>query len=133
MNANSNKKYATFIALVMAIAASLFFLVAREITPLFLIAYAFVMFGIAGFWLGNLFLFDNMRDYPWFFAFPAAIWSYLILEAVFSAVFVVLEQTGAYRLLPAWFFLIHALIAAFFIVRLIMMKGGKEYIERKDA
>ncbi|MDR1581152.1 MAG: hypothetical protein LBS35_12410 [Synergistaceae bacterium] len=131
MNALSNKRYATLIALILAGVASLLFLVVR-ITPLFLIAYAFALFGIGGFWLSSVYLFENMGDYPWLAAFPVALLRYLAIEVLFSAVFVILEQLPVFRLPPVWFFLIHVVIAAYFAVNLILLKGGKEIIERRD-
>jgi signal transduction histidine kinase len=133
VNNKGNKRYATLIALILAAVASLFFLVVREITPLFLLAYAFALFGIGGFWFGSVYLFGNMEDYPWLAAFPGALLRYLIVEALFSFVFVVLEQLAIFRLPPVWFFVAHALIAACFAVHLVLLKGGKEVIERRDA
>jgi hypothetical protein len=137
MNANKdkkpNKKYATLIALILAGVASLFFLVVREVTPLFLTAYAFALFGIGASWFGAVYLFENMQDYPWLAVFPAVLLRYLIVEALFSFVFVVLEQLSLYRLPPVWFLLGHALIAAYFAVNLVLLKGGKGAIERRDA
>ena len=132
-NVKGNKRYATIIALILAGAASLSFLVVREVTPLFLIAYAFALIGIGGFWLSSIYLFDNMDDYPWFAAFPATLLRYLVIEALFSVVFVVLEQLSVFRLPSAWFLAIHAVIAAYAAVNLVLMKGGKEHIEQVGA
>jgi hypothetical protein len=130
---NPNKKYATLIALILAGVASLFFLVVREVTPLFLTAYAFALLGIGASWFSSVHLLENMQGYPWFAAFPAALLRYLVVEALFSFVFVVLEQLSLFRLPPVWFLLGHALIAAYFAVNLVLLKGGKEAIERRDA
>jgi signal transduction histidine kinase len=133
MNSVNNKKYATLIAVIITAVASLSFLIVREITPLFLTAFAFALLGIGGFWLGSVYLFDNMQSYSWLAAFPAAPARYLCIEAVFSVVFVVLEQLSIFRLPPVWFFLIHTVLAAYFAVNLVFLKGGKEVIERRDA
>jgi hypothetical protein len=135
MNASvtGNKKYATIIALILAAAASLFFLVVREVTPLFLTAYAFALIGIGSLWLGSIYLFDNIDDYPWLAALPAMLLRYLVIEVFFSAAFVVLEQTSVFRLPPVWFLVIHAVIAAYFAAHLVMLKGGKEHIEQRSA
>ncbi|MDR1509431.1 MAG: hypothetical protein LBS53_07305 [Synergistaceae bacterium] len=135
MNASmtGNKKYATIIALILAVVASLFFLIVPEVTPLFLIAYAFALIGIGSFWLGSIYLFENMNGYPWFAAFPAMLLRYLVIEVFFSAVFVAFEQTSVFRLPPVWFLVIHTVIAAYFAVHLIMLKGGKEHIEQRSA
>jgi hypothetical protein len=132
-NVGGNKKYATIIALILAAVASLFFLVVREITPLFLIAYAFALIGIGSFWFSSVYLFDNMDGYPWIAAFPAMLLRYLAVEVFFSAVFVILEQTSVFRLPSVWFLVIHAIIAAYVGVHLVMLKGGKEHIEQAGA
>jgi hypothetical protein len=130
-NGNPNKKYATLIALILAGVASLFFLVV-QVTPLFLLAYAFALFGIGASWLGSVYLLGNMKDYPWLAGFPAVALWYLIIEALFSAVFVVLEQFSFFRLPLVWFLLAHGIIAACFAVYLVLLKGGKEHIEHRN-
>ena len=130
---SSHKTHVTLIALIMALVASLFFFVLKEVSTLFIIAYGFALLGIAGFWAGNMYLIYNLKGYPWVAAFPATIWQYLSVEVAFSAVVVLLEQTSLYRLPVAWFVLIHAMIAAFFAVRLIVLKSGKEIIEQREA
>ena len=117
----------------MALVASLFFMVLKEVTTLFLIAYGFALLGIAGFWAGNTYLIGNVRSYHWVAAFPVTIWQYLLIELIFSAIIVVLEQTSLYRLPTAWFVLVHSIVLAFFAIRLIMLKSGKEVIEQRGA
>ncbi|GHS94822.1 hypothetical protein AGMMS50276_08410 [Synergistales bacterium] len=128
----NHKTHITLIALIMASVASLFFLVA-EVTALFLIAYVFTLIGIAAFWRGNMYLADNIKSYPWAAAFPVSILQYLAAEVVFSVVFVLSEQLSIFRLSPTWFFLIHAIFLAFFLVRLIMLKSGHEIIDQRDS
>ncbi|MDR1978834.1 MAG: hypothetical protein LBQ42_08880 [Synergistaceae bacterium] len=125
------KTRVTLIALIMAAVASLFFLVLREVTVLFRIAYGFALLGIAVFWWSGMSLVGNMKNYPWGAAFPVTAWLYLSTQVVFSAVFVLLEQTSLFRLPVAWFLLIHALIGAFFGIRIVLLKGGEEIIERR--
>jgi hypothetical protein len=74
-----------------------------------------------------------MGGYPWFAAFPTMLLRYLVVEVLFSVVFVVLEQTSAYRLPLVWFLVIHIVIAGYVAVHLVMLKGGKEHIEQADA
>ena len=132
MNA-SHKTNAALIALIMAFVASLFFFVIKEISTLFIIAYGFALLGIAGFWTGNMYLMGNIKSYPWGAAFPMTIWQYLITEVSFSVVVVLLEQMSLYRLPAEWFVLVHGITLAFFAIRLIMMKSGKEIIEQREA
>jgi hypothetical protein len=58
---------------------------------------------------------------------------YLIIEVLFSAVFVILEQFSLFRLPAVWFLLAHGVIAACFSVYLVLLKGGKEHIEHRDG
>jgi hypothetical protein len=129
----NHKTHVTLIALIMAGVASLPFLVVREVTTLFLIAYGFTLLGIAAFWWSGMSLVGNAERYPWGMAFPATVCRYLIVEVVFSAVFVLLEQLSLFRLPVTWFSLIHAVILAFFTIRLVLLKSGGEIIERRGA
>jgi hypothetical protein len=58
---------------------------------------------------------------------------HLITEVTFSTAVVVLEQSSVYRFVPVWFFLIHTIILSFFTIRLILLKSGKEIIEKRDT
>lgn len=128
----NHKTRITLIALIMMGVASLFFLVIREASTLFWIAYGFALLGIAAFWWSGMSLAGNVESYPWGMAVPMTVCRYLSVEVVFSAVFVLLEQTSLFRLPVPWFFSIHAVILAFFGIRLVLLKGGEEVIERRD-
>ncbi|MDR1730523.1 MAG: hypothetical protein LBR61_00355 [Synergistaceae bacterium] len=130
---NGHKTRITLIALVLAAVLSLPFLVLREITPLYLTAYGFALLGLAGFWWSGVYLLDNLKTYPWAAAIPTAAGQYLTIELAFSAVFVLLEQLGIFRLPPVWFFIGHALIWAFFAIRLILLKGVRDAIGQQGS
>ncbi|MDR1622912.1 MAG: hypothetical protein LBS00_11110 [Synergistaceae bacterium] len=121
----------TLIALIMTAVVSLLFLVIRETTTLFWIAYGFALLGIAAFWWSGMSLAGNVESYPWGMAVPATVCRYLCIEVIFSAVFVLLEQASLFRFPATWFFLIHAVILAFFGIRLVLLRGGGEIIERR--
>jgi hypothetical protein len=118
---------------IMAAIASLSFLVIPT-TPLFVIAYAFAILGIAALCLGSLYLFEKNRDaYPWFAAFPLAIWSYLTLQVTFSVIFIVVENVFEWPFPTTWFFVIHALMLAITAIKLIMLNVGKDGIVARDT
>ncbi|MDR1741548.1 MAG: hypothetical protein LBR38_06865 [Synergistaceae bacterium] len=130
----SNRAYNTLIALIVAGVVSLSFLVVR-VTPLFLTAYGFALLGIAALWLGaNAYVVEGVTRAPWVAVLFETIMRYLVTELVFSAICVAAEQFSLFITPILWFLLIHGVIAAFFSVRLLVLKGGKEYIEgRREA
>ena len=130
MNTSNNKGRVIAIAVIMAAVLSAFFLVAN-ITALFITAYGIAMFGVALFCLGNLYLLSSGKSYPWAAALPIQIWRYLILQVVLSTVFVLLDELSIFTLDIKWFALLHIVIFAFFAVLLVILKGGKEIIEKR--
>ena len=133
MTNTNHKTHVSLIALIMAGVASLLFLILREVTTLFLVAYGFALMGIAVFWWSNIHLLDNIKSYPWAVALTLKVWQYLVAELVLSAVFVVLEQFSLYSIPIVWFILLHALTMAFFAVPFILLKSGKDVIEQRGA
>jgi hypothetical protein len=116
----------------MAAVASMFFL-ALETTPLFIAAYTFAIVGIAALGLGTTYLMNSGKSYPWFAAFPMAIWSYLTAQLLFSAIFVFIENMANWSFPIQWFVLIHVVLFAFTAVVLIALNQGKDAIERRGA
>ena len=127
MNTNS-KSLSAIAGIIFIIITALFFVV--KISALYIAAYVFALIGIAGLLFGGLHLLKNPKTYPWAAAIPMVLASYLIIDIVFSAVFVILEQTGVFILNTAIFAAIHAVILAFFAIRIIMLNAGKKEIER---
>lgn len=123
-----DKKNLILIAVIMAAAATAMLLVV-EITAVFLIAYGFVLVGIAGLLIAALQMTDKKDTYPWGAAIPLQAVTYLIIEVVISIVIVVLKELGVYAFPPLWFAVIHILVLAFFAVRIVMMQGGADHIE----
>jgi hypothetical protein len=81
----NHKTRVTLIALILAVVATSLFLVVREVTALFSIAYGFTLLGIAAFWWSGMSLVGNVESYPWGMAFPITTYRYLSVELVFSA------------------------------------------------
>jgi len=94
-------------------------------------AYIIALGGIALLCLGRLYLFGNPRSYPWLAAFPRTAWRYLVTQLVISAVFVILEQVGIFTLPWTWFLVIHIVLFGFFARLLIVLKSGKDIIEKR--
>jgi hypothetical protein len=131
MNTQRNKNSVIIIALIMAAVATSLFLVVK-VTMIFIIAYIFMLIGIAAFCAGNLYLISSSRSYPWFAAFPLRIWQYIVVQFLLSAGFVIWASQPDSSAPVEWFFVLHIVVAAFFTISLILLKSGKEIIERRD-
>jgi hypothetical protein len=133
MDTRNNRVIILLIAMIMAVAATAawFFV---SITATFLIGYAFTLIAIIIFCAGKIYMLASPRSFPWFIAFPATIWRYLVTQLTLSVVFILRENIaigGAFPL--GLFFAAHIAIFAFFGIFLLLMQGGKDIIERKDA
>jgi hypothetical protein len=117
---------------IVAAVASAFFLVLK-ITPLFIVAYTFAIIGIAALAFGMTYLMSSGKSYPWFAAFPMAIWSYLTTQVLFSVVFIVAENMFGWSFSAKWFALIHIIMLAVTAIILITLNAGKGYIEARGA
>jgi len=120
------------VALIMVVVASLFFFIV-DVTALFVVAYIFALVGIILFCCGNLYLLASPKSYPWFASFPIMIWRYLISQIILSAVFVILENVFNTSVSIALFIVLHLVLHAFFAVFLVLLAGGKDIIEKRDA
>ena len=127
-----NKTTVIFITAIMAVVVSALFLVV-PVTPLFIAAYVFAMFGIALFGFGILHMLSKPKSYPWFAAFPLTIFRYLIAQFVTSTVFVIIENVTEWTLPWQWFLFIHILLLAIFTIPLFLMHSGREVIENRGA
>ena len=132
MNTYNNRAAVLLIAAIMAsvATATIFFL---PITPTYIVAYAFALLGVALFCAGNLYMLSNPMSYPWLLAFPRAAWQYLLAQLGLSAAFIARELLFAGRFPVGLFAFLHLLLLAVFAVKLLLLKGGKEMIEAKDA
>ena len=130
MNTSGKQNSIILIAVIMAVIVTAVFLVV-EVTAVFVTAYIFALIGIAAFCGGNLYMLSSPNSYPWVAAFPMRIWSYLIVELILSAVFVLAENLFAWSIPIQWFILLHIILLAICLITLIMIKGGKEIIDRR--
>ena len=130
---NFNNRNGVFLitGIMVSMASATIFIV--PVTFTYLVAYFFTMLAIAMFCVGNLYLLANSKSYPWFVAFPKTIWQYLVTQLSLSVVFVVREFffTGIFP--PGLFVFLHIILLGVFAVKLVLIKGGKEIIETKDA
>ena len=123
-----DRKNLIIIAVIMAIVATSMFLVV-DITAVFLIAYVFALIGIAGVLICATQMLDKRETYPWSSAIPIQALTYLIIEVIFSAGVVVLQELEILNLSPGLFLVFHIVVAGFFAIRIMMMRGGSEHIE----
>ena len=131
MNTSSNKLAVFLTTGIMAFVASMTFLIV-PISVTFIIAYLFTMLAITMFCFGKIYMLINAKSYPWFAAFPIAIWQYLIAQLSLSAVFVLRGIIFASFFSIRLFIFLHILLLSLFLVRLLLIKGGKDLIEQKD-
>jgi hypothetical protein len=125
----TNRNAFVIIATIIAVVFTALFLVV-DVTALFVTAYIFAILGVVGLLFTSLFLLKTPRSYPWAAAIPAQTLTWLIIEVVVSAVFVLSEQLGAFSIDVQWFVLIQIVILAFFAVRVVMLNAGRVEIDR---
>lgn len=117
---------------IMVAAISAFFLIVA-ITPLFIAAYIFAVLGIAALGFGSGFLVRDGKTYPWFAAFPMAIWSYLTTQIVFSTGALIAQNIYGFSIPTLLFCVIHGLLMAGTAIVLVGLGAGKTYINATDA
>jgi len=132
MNPLNNKATILLIAAILALVATILFFIVG-ITPTTAIAYVFTLLAIFMFIGGNFYLLASPKSYPWFAAFPLAIWRYLVVQFALSVVFVLREAifTGAFPV--GLFIALHVVLLGICVVLLVLMQGGKEIIEKRDS
>ena len=106
--------------------------------PLFLLPFGGILMVSWIFSLGALFtlagtlFWGNRRsggEYVVTAAFPLAAVKYFIIELLFSIIMVFLCSRQILVIPTGWYFFIHALLAGFFIWKMLAMDAGKELIE----
>jgi hypothetical protein len=126
----TGNKNIVLISAIMALMVTALFLIVK-VTPLFIIAYLFAIISIALFCFGSLYMISNPKSYPWFVAFPIRIWQYLILEFILSAIVILIENLSDWSLPVPWFIFLHIIILAICLITLIMLKSGKDVIDKR--
>jgi len=117
---------------IMAAVVSAFFPV-LETTPLFIEAYLFAILGIAALGFGSVYLMRSGKSYPWFAAFPFVTWTYLVVQILFSALFLTIENLFNWSFPITWFSLVHILMLTIVAIILIALNFGKGYIDARGA
>ena len=82
---------------------------------------------------GNLHMLANPKSSPWFIAFPVAIWQYLLTQLTLSATFVIREIFFINAFHTGLLLSMHIFLLSLFVVRLLLIKGGREAIETIGA
>ena len=132
MNVFDNKNIVYLVTGIMIfVATALIFVLPLSLTVF--IAYFFTMLAIVMFGAGSLHMLSNPKSYPWYTAFPVAIWQYLVAQLTLSAGFVFREIFFISIFPVGLFFFLHVSLLGFFAVKLLLIKGGKEIIDAKDT
>jgi hypothetical protein len=121
------------IVIICAIMATVLFalLLVLPITPLVIVSYVISMLAIVLFCFGMMSMISNRQSYPWFAAFPKTTLRYMVSQFILSAVFVIAELAAGWTIPMRWFVLLHILLFAFFAIMLIMLRGGREIIDKR--
>jgi hypothetical protein len=101
------------------------------VTPLFVTAYLFALLGVGAFCMGSLYMLASIKSYPWFMAFPRAIWRYIGIQYALSILFVVLQAVDVFTLPLMYFLLVQFLLLGFFAVKLLLLNAGRGIIEQR--
>jgi len=125
----NDRKTITLIAIVLAVAVSLPFLIVTPATTNFLIGYGFALLGIGGLWICASTMIGRRGGYPWIAAIPIAAMTYLIVEVIASIAVVLLAQFGIWTMPITWFILVHAIILAIFAIRIVTLLAGARHID----
>ncbi len=124
----NNKFRVIAIGIVLVVVISLLFLVV-PVTTHFIIAYVFSLLGILGLILSTVLLAGKNLNIPQSIPLFSTAWQYLLVNLLFSLAGNFLSEF----LSPLWFTLIHIFILAGFVIFLIVLSGGKEYIDQKNV
>jgi len=122
-----NKIRIIVIGVILAVIFSLLFFL-LPVTAHFIIAYVFALISILGLILSAIFLTRKGIRVPQDIPFLSTAWTYLIINLVVSIIGVGLQSFYS----PIILIVVHILILAFFVVRIILLSGGKEYIDSRE-
>ena len=128
---NNKLSLIIIIALIKVAVVSAFFLVVK-ITPLFVTAYLITLFAIALRCFGMMYLLKSIKSYPWFASFPMTTKIYFSLQLTLSVPFIIRENIFNLSFPINWFALFHIVLLGFFLILLVVQKGGKDIIERVE-
>jgi len=132
VNTQNNRQGAFLISAIMAVVLTALFLVV-PVTLTFVIAYILALLGIGMFCGGTLYMMSNPKAFSWFAAFPMTIWRYITAQLCLSATFVVRDLFWVDSFPLGLFVFLHIVLLGFFAILLILIKGGKDIIQMKDA
>ncbi len=127
----NDKKNLIIVAVIMAIVATSMFLIV-DISTVFIIAYVFALIGVAGLIITAMQIVEKKDVYPWGAAIPLQALRYLIIEVIVSVIVVTLRKLNLFELSAGYFAVIHIVILAFYAIRIVLMLGGKMYIEKME-
>ena len=124
----NNKIKVIVSAALVAIVVSLLWLVIPA-TPIWTISYIFAIIAIVGIAASSLVYTKKATSVPQGHAFPLAAVTYALVSVIFSAVTVVFDYNGLH-FPAAWYAIIHTAIFVFYVIRIIALLAGSEYIDK---
>ena len=115
-------------ALLLAIVVSLLWFV-MPATPVWAISYIFTLVAIVGIAISFLVYKQKTTRVPQGHAFPITAVSYALISAFFSVITLYYDYNEQY--FPAvWYAIIHTAILVIYVIRVIALFVGSEYIEK---
>ncbi|MFI3200087.1 MAG: hypothetical protein R3Y54_00995 [Eubacteriales bacterium] len=126
-----NRKTSFAIAGIFAFISTLSFFVV-EVESNFIMAYVFILLGIGGLLYATIYAENHNKSYPWVLSIPMLSFKYLMVEAIISLAIVFPEQTVGFSLPTIWFFIIHVAVLAYFVIRIMMLQRGVDYVQKFD-
>ena len=120
----NNFKIILSAVIVAAVATSLFLVV--PVTDAFVVSYIFTLIGVCGV-AGSLCIFGKGSDKaPQELAYISSAVTYIVVSLIFSVIAYIVNLS------LTWTLVIHFAILAVFVIRVIALSSGNEYISKLD-
>jgi hypothetical protein len=95
--------------------------------------YVFGLLSAVLFGIGNLYFVSSKSGYPWVAAIPLTIGRYVVTSALISILFALASTfIPVYKLPVVVPIIAHIIALAFYLVMLLLLHTGKQYIEQVD-
>lgn len=127
----NHKTRISIIAIILAAVLTAVFLLLPKTTNV-VIGFVFSLIGIAALWLSAMFVTKENSNYPIDFAFALLILKYLVLQIVCSVIIISLELLNMFILGSAIFVVVHIVLLAIALIRILLMDAGKKHIDELD-
>lgn len=124
----SNMERVGFGLLLYLVIISLFFFIVKP-TLLFLSCFVFAAAGGIEFAVALMIVADKKSKLPQDWVFPIVAKSYMVINLIASAIFILLEQKVNVEIRLIWVFLVHITLISFFTWRVLALHAGKKHME----